>query len=144
MVNDEDTEVLPADFRFINNMVLGDGVEPAEDSFRSGCACGSDANCQFPGCHCLADLEDNDDDDEDDYMDLDNPKAKKAYAYHAHGIKAELLRTKYHDSKIPIYECHQGCACSSNCPNRVVERGRTIPLQIFRTEDRGWGTQISR
>lgn len=123
-------------------MVLGDGVELAEDSFRSGCDCGSDANCQYTGCHCLADLDDDEDEEGRDstFMDLDEPKARKAYAYHAHGTKAELLRTKYHNSKIPIYECHQGCACSFECPNRVVERGRTIPLQIFRTTDRGWGT----
>ncbi|KAG5953538.1 Histone-lysine N-methyltransferase, H3 lysine-9 specific dim-5 [Claviceps arundinis] len=38
---------------------------------------------------------------------------------------------------MPIYECHQGCCCTRDCPNRVVERGRTVPLQIFRTDDRG-------
>ncbi|CEI66724.1 unnamed protein product [Fusarium venenatum] len=148
VVNDQDSEVLPDDFRFIKNVVLGDGVKQAEDSFHSGCSCDNDAECQFTGCHCLADLDEEDSrQDEDDPfgdiidgMDVDRPR-RKAYAYHAHGAKAGLLRSKFYNSKMPIYECHQSCACSINCPNRVVERGRTIPLEIFRTEDRGWGVR---
>ncbi|KAK7398359.1 hypothetical protein QQX98_012253 [Neonectria punicea] len=127
VVNEVNTEILK-DFRFIDSNVLGHGVEPAE----------------FTGCLCLADLEDeeNDDDDGGDGMDLDGPRtSRKAYAYHTRGSKAGLLRSRLLDSKVPIYECHQGCACSVNCPNRVVERGRTIPLQIFRTPDRGWGVR---
>jgi histone-lysine N-methyltransferase SUV39H len=52
----------------------------------------------------------------------------------------ELLRDEILDSRDPIYECHSGCACSKDCRNRVVERGRKIPLDLFRTSDgRGWG-----
>ncbi|KAF7562044.1 hypothetical protein G7046_g2089 [Stylonectria norvegica] len=125
-------------------MVLGHRVKPAEDSFRSGCTCASNADCQYTGCLCLAELEEDDEDsgDDPDDMDLDGHRVQqKAYAYHAHGSKAGLLRSKFHNSKMPIYECHQGCSCSFSCPNRVVERGRTVPLQIFRTKDRGWGVR---
>ncbi|KAI5462914.1 hypothetical protein BGZ63DRAFT_352939 [Mariannaea sp. PMI_226] len=145
VVNDVDSHVFPQGFIFIDSNVLGQGVEPAEVSFRSGCACSNDSDCQYHKCLCLADLEDDDSssDEEDEYLDAmesDSLKApRKAYAYHTHGSKAGLLRSRFHDSKMPIYECHQGCACSDSCPNRVVERGRTIPLQIFRTPDRGWG-----
>ena len=129
-------------------MVLGDGVEPAEASFRSGCSCATDHDCQYTGCLCLADLEDEEvDDDSDDqgpgFMDTDRPTVnQKAYAYHTHGSKAGLLRSRFLNSKMPIYECHAGCSCSIDCPNRVVERGRTVPLQIFRTEKRGWGKYL--
>jgi histone-lysine N-methyltransferase SUV39H len=150
IVNDCDDSVLPPGFRFIDDRILGRGVKPAEDSFRSGCSCAHDGDCQFSGCHCLADLDDEDDVEEEEgewddelYVDTNRGNAgtpKKAYAYHARGLKAGHLRSKLHDSKVPLYECHQGCACSNDCPNRVVERGRTIPLQIFRTEERGWGT----
>lgn len=136
VVNEVSEHVLPQDFRFINSMVLGDGVEPAEDSFRSGCSCDTDESCQFTNCLCLADLADDGD------LEMDGQGSggpRKAYAYHAHGAKAGLLRSRLHHSTVPLYECHQGCACSNDCPNRVVERGRTVPLQIFRTKDRGWG-----
>ncbi|RDA90694.1 hypothetical protein CP533_3930 [Ophiocordyceps camponoti-saundersi (nom. inval.)] len=127
VVNSVDSEVLPPGFRFIDENVLGDGVEPAELSFRSGCTCDNDDDCQYGGCMCLAELEDDD--------------GGKIYAYHTHGIKKGLLRSKLHDSKLPLYECHKGCSCTLDCPNRVVERGRTVPLQIFRTDDRGWGVR---
>lgn len=52
------------------------------------------------------------------------------------------MRSKILDSRAPIYECHDACSCGPECPNRVVERGRKVPLQIFRTEDgRGWGVR---
>lgn len=157
IVNEVDQAVIPPNFRFVDRMVLRPGVEPAEDSFRSGCACESDAACQYMGCLCLADLDDQDSDsDEDDddghrianQLNGDGHEAvavskdrtkRKAYAYHSHGAKAGLLRSKMLSSKEPLYECHAGCSCSMSCPNRVVERGRTVPLQIFRTPDRGWG-----
>ncbi|KAM3548042.1 hypothetical protein MY1884_009338 [Beauveria asiatica] len=134
VVNKVDSAFLPKNFEFINSMVLGKGVEPAEDSFRSGCSCAHDGDCQYTGCLCLADLEDDDD------MDM-NDGVKKAYAYHTHGAKAGLLRSRLQKSTMPLYECHKGCACSSECPNRVVERGRTVSLQIFRTQNRGWGVR---
>ncbi|OAA40543.1 histone-lysine N-methyltransferase [Beauveria brongniartii RCEF 3172] len=134
VVNKVDRAFLPKNFEFINNMVLGKGVEPAEDSFRSGCSCTDDGDCQYTGCLCLADLGDDDD------MDMNNG-VRKAYAYHTHGAKAGLLRSRLQKSTMPLYECHKGCACSSECPNRVVERGRTVPLQIFRTQNRGWGVR---
>ncbi|CAG9977707.1 unnamed protein product [Clonostachys byssicola] len=129
VVNEVDDEVLPENFRFIDKMVYGQGVEAAEDSFRSGCSCGDNgAKCQYSACDCLADLEEGDED-------------VKAYAYHTGGSKAGLLRSRVIDSTQPLYECHQACSCSALCPNRVVERGRTVPLQIFRTINRGWGVR---
>ncbi|KAL6825624.1 hypothetical protein J3E69DRAFT_334659 [Trichoderma sp. SZMC 28015] len=161
IVNAKDQSVIPPNFRFIDRMVLGQGVEPAEDSFRSGCSCESDSECQYMGCLCLADLGEEEgsssDEDEDIHANGANgdgleagrkdkvKQKRKAYAYHTHGAKAGLLRSKMLNSKEPLYECHAGCSCSKDCPNRVVERGRTIPLQIFRTDDRGWGvrTQVA-
>lgn len=110
------------------------------------------------GCLCLADLGEEEGSSSDEDEDIhangangDGPEAgrkdkvkqkRKAYAYHTHGAKAGLLRSKMLNSKEPLYECHAGCSCSKDCPNRVVERGRTIPLQIFRTDDRGWGESL--
>jgi [histone H3]-lysine9 N-trimethyltransferase SUV39H len=68
---------------------------------------------------------------------------RKVYAYHSHGKKAGHLQSSLLETRKPIYECHEGCACdASTCPNRIVARGRKVPLQIFRTADqRGWGVR---
>lgn len=123
-------------------MVRRQGVEVAEDSFRSGCACSEDRDCQFSNCLCLADLDaDAADSDRDGGSTDEEMGSRKTYAYHSHGAKKGLLRSKMLTSEVPIYECHEGCDCSPECPNRIVERGRMIPLQIFHTNSpRGWGT----
>lgn len=170
-----DGATLPKDFRFITDSILTQGVRAAGPSFRSGCACTDVRKCRYDGCECLSDMlwDDQDDDmveDDDDSGDNSdrefetsrrdkhrNRTAKRAkFAYHSQGAKAGLLRSRYLQSREPIYECHEGCACATEhdtgksgdgssetevCMNRVVERGRRIPLQIFRTEDRGWGVR---
>ena len=122
-------------------MVHRAGVEAAEDSFRSGCACGGDGTgCQFSDCQCLADLDDENSDEGSADQGHPAKERRKAYAYHTQGAKAGLLRSRVLDSATPLYECHLACSCDPlTCPNRVVQRGRTVPLQIFRTRNRGWG-----
>jgi [histone H3]-lysine9 N-trimethyltransferase SUV39H len=138
----QDEAVLPPAFRFINHSTLGDGVTHAEDSFRSGCECARDELCQFRGCHCLAEVDDSEDDDGgggDEGPGARQNRRLQVYAYHTRGARAGIMRSRILRTRAPLYECHSRCTCSTNCPNRVVQRGRQVPLQIFRTEDRGWG-----
>ena len=43
----------------------------------------------------------------------------------------------------PIFECSDSCSCNpETCPFRVVQRGRKVRLQIFKTDNgRGWGVK---
>lgn len=136
--------MIPPKFRFIDHTVLGKGVEAAAANFRSGCVCANEQECMYSGCHCLEEMASSDEDEDED--DSAGPSRsnryryrRKKFAYHSRGAKAGMLRSRVLESREPIYECHPGCACSIDCPNRVVERGRKVPLQIFRTDDRGWG-----
>lgn len=38
-----------------------------------------------------------------------------------------------------IYECNSRCKCSSHCVNRVVQHPLELKLQVFKTNNRGWG-----
>merc|ERR1739848_532168 len=38
-----------------------------------------------------------------------------------------------------IYECNKFCKCKKTCLNRVAQNPLRIPLQVFKTERRGWG-----
>ncbi|KAG2235423.1 hypothetical protein INT48_005773 [Thamnidium elegans] len=43
-----------------------------------------------------------------------------------------------------IYECNQTCECSTKCRNRVVQKGRSIPLQVYKTKAKGWGVRSNQ
>jgi len=38
-----------------------------------------------------------------------------------------------------INECNLYCGCGIECLNRVVQKGRKVPLKLAKTKDRGWG-----
>ena len=38
-----------------------------------------------------------------------------------------------------IYECNSKCKCSKTCLNRVVQNPIRMNLQVFKTNNRGWG-----
>uniref|UniRef100_W5UCA5 Histone-lysine N-methyltransferase SETDB2 n=1 Tax=Ictalurus punctatus TaxID=7998 RepID=W5UCA5_ICTPU len=41
-----------------------------------------------------------------------------------------------------LYECGPWCGCQkSSCQNRVVQHGLRVRLQVFRTNDKGWGVR---
>lgn len=72
-------------------------------------------------------------------MTILDEERDEVYMYQSNGGQ-DTLGPDYLDTREPIYECHDGCSCDQECPNRVVERGRKVMLQIFRTDDgRGWG-----
>ncbi|KAI3331581.1 SET domain-containing protein [Xylariaceae sp. AK1471] len=142
IVNNEDDTMIQPNFRFMDNSTRANDIEPTRKEFLTGCECDEGEDCQYSSCTCLQDIEDDSSDDEagtDD--DNEDQYRKKAYAYHSHGARAGHLRSKVLTSRNPIYECHESCTCGPDCPNRVVERGRKVPLQIFRTETRGWGVR---
>ncbi|KAI9839936.1 MAG: hypothetical protein M1819_000128 [Sarea resinae] len=54
-------------------------------------------------------------------------------------MKAGTLKDVYLEGSAAIFECNQNCACDENCPNKLVQKGRKVPLEIFKTHNRGWG-----
>lgn len=66
----------------------------------------------------------------------------KRFPYHAPRAgegRPQTLVQFYREERHPIYECNSRCKCGPVCKSRVVQRGRRVPLTIFKTPDRGWG-----
>ncbi|CAJ0583023.1 unnamed protein product, partial [Mesorhabditis spiculigera] len=40
-----------------------------------------------------------------------------------------------------IFECAEACECSLQCGNRVAQKGAVHPVQIYRTEKKGWAVR---
>ncbi|KAH9607108.1 hypothetical protein KSS87_005037 [Heliosperma pusillum] len=45
------------------------------------------------------------------------------------------------EAKPLVYECGPSCKCPPSCPNRVSQHGIKLPLEIFKTDRRGWGVR---
>ncbi|CAG8950284.1 hypothetical protein HYFRA_00006776 [Hymenoscyphus fraxineus] len=130
IVNRVDDMTLPPDFVFIQHAQPGKDIELPDPAFFSGCECKKAATCKSARCSCLQD------------MTVLDAKNADVYVYRAES-GGYVMRDEYLETREPIYECHESCKCEGEaCPNRVVGRGRTVPLQIFRTSDgRGWGVR---
>ena len=44
----------------------------------------------------------------------------------------------------PVFECNSCCACPETCPNRVVQKGLQLKLQVFKTKHKGWGLKTQQ
>lgn len=114
-----DLEGAPQDFYYIDNYLPGAGVIIPDDP-PIGCECDSCETGKKPGC-CFA----------------QNGVSSLPYTS-AYRVRVPL--------GTPIYECNKRCACDAlTCPNRVVQRGSSMQLCIFRTNNgRGWGVRTLR
>ncbi|KAI7744881.1 hypothetical protein M8C21_027216, partial [Ambrosia artemisiifolia] len=40
-----------------------------------------------------------------------------------------------------VYECNMYCSCNKYCPNRVLQNGVRVKLEVFKTEGKGWAVR---
>ena len=128
--NDVDDSTLPDNFHFIDDYVFSEGTQRLEEEFQSGCQCPQDyrgVGCEYLKCSCLEDVAMNED------------GSKMGFPYSSGKRIKGLLRHKWLNTRHMIYECNNKCNCPPECKNKVVQNGRQIPLEIFRTRNRGWG-----
>lgn len=72
--------------------------------------------------------------DPSELLDGDN---KKQIAYTADGLFAFNV-----PRGIEVIECNKLCHCNPHtCPNRVAQKPRDIPIEIFKTMNCGWGAR---
>ncbi|PWN51894.1 SET domain-containing protein, partial [Violaceomyces palustris] len=114
----------PWDFAWTDGYVLSKDIMDQESELK-GCDC-EDDECDPKTCACL----------------------RKAMTLNWSGNYHEFMDFAYDENGCiqswfligaPIWECNSKCGCSSSCRNRVVQKGRTQPLDIFKTPNFGWG-----
>lgn len=166
--NSIDSSSPSVDFEFINGYAFGAGVDPPDPAAIAGCGqvraidrhgrknnaglcrpdMGQDIGCEYTQvCECLefaaVDLrrltkEQHDAYEQDPSIGSYLPKM---FPYFGPGTsKKGCMVSFYLESRNPVYECNPRCACGPRCKSRLVQRGRTVPLEIFKTETRGFGT----
>ena len=125
-LNDRNDRRIDGKFQFVNSYIRK-GLKRQITPQDFGCFCSTDCNPQDTGCRCLR-----------------TPDGSKIAPYVRRQDGLVTLSPSFIDSidggtRQEIFECNDACLCSSNCLNRVVQKGRTTPLQIFMTPHCGFG-----
>ncbi|KAI8339196.1 hypothetical protein BC941DRAFT_350116, partial [Chlamydoabsidia padenii] len=115
IVDDDNEEPFPEIFVYIDDLVINKTVTPPDPDFLVGCDC------------------------KDKCLHVRNESfCHEDSAYNNQG-KLTLDHTG------AIYECNSACKCNPDtCPNRVVQRGRQVPMEIFKTKKKGWGARATK
>lgn len=110
VVNSVDAELSPAAFEYSTSVQYSSGVSQ-QFGDPEGCDCIGVCSAS-QSCSCFS-------------------RNRNAFAYlnSGHLVKERGL----------IYECGSNCKCSLSCRNRLTQRGPKHRLEVFKTEDRGWG-----
>ncbi|KAL1624018.1 hypothetical protein SLS56_008000 [Neofusicoccum ribis] len=159
LVNTVDNTSPPLNFEFIRQNILGEGVFAADPQTRTGCSkcradMGQGIGCEYSKvCDCLEYAAVNDTvrmlpEERDRWEAIkaagggygDTAGLPKKFPYFSSGSKAGCLVSFYLERRYPIYECNENCRCGPTCKTRVVQKGRQVRLEIFKTPNgRGWG-----
>ncbi|KAK3672580.1 hypothetical protein LTR78_007631 [Recurvomyces mirabilis] len=155
------------DFTFIDSFTLRPGVYRSDPDAHEGCQypcrqhMGQNIGCEYPRlCTCLEFAAVNEPElkreNEERYQQHLQQKQEKGYFVNTTDLPKRFpyqkpnkdnphmpskLQTFYLDQRYPIYECNLNCNCGSVCKSRVVQKGRKVPLVIFKTPNRGWGVK---
>lgn len=108
----------PDDYKYINERMHDKDV--CVDTSVVGmayCLCSGD--CSDGGCH--------------------SSQVRSGHCYDAKGCLSAAYDV---DAPEAILECNVACRCNPKvCTNRVIQRGSTCKLVLFRTRSRGWGVR---
>nr|CAG8489428.1 6590_t:CDS:2 [Entrophospora candida] len=116
VINEIDDEGPPPNFTYVDYYIYGNNV-PRPENLKgglAGCDC-DEGSCKGYQCKCFN----------------EHNQGKLNYERYTH-----QLRVKPGNA---IYECNSKCSCSIDCPNRVTQWGRKVPLAIQRFKEKGWG-----
>jgi hypothetical protein len=140
-VNDINDKQLSGKFQFISSYIRRPGVEAAPPEVtKYGCDC--IGGCRPDSCGCLVDDKEVDDfgDEIDHGKIIPYQRVHNATGKIMSVLRDDYMKKSYADGeKSEIIECNRNCGCGAECWNRVVQKGRTVPLEIFMTAKCGFG-----
>ncbi|KAK9285293.1 hypothetical protein L1049_024484 [Liquidambar formosana] len=116
-------------FTYVMKPLLDQSLGLDTKSLQLGCAC-PHSTCSPEGCDHVY-LFDN---DYEDAKDIYGKPMHGRYPYDENG--RIILEEGY-----LVYECNYMCSCSRNCPNRVLQNGVQVKLEVFKTEKKGWAVR---
>ncbi|KAJ4827585.1 hypothetical protein Tsubulata_004814 [Turnera subulata] len=118
-------------FEYITRPMFDQLHSPEIESLQLGCSC-SHSICDPEICDHVY-LFDN------DYEDAKDIYGKSMVSRFAYDDKGRIVL----EEGYLVYECNRMCGCSKSCPNRVLQNGLRVKLEVFKTEKKGWAVRAS-
>ncbi|KAG6543516.1 hypothetical protein Mapa_015010 [Marchantia paleacea] len=122
----------PSSFTYITKRRLDPSLGLDPENYKIGCNCGK-AQCTSDACEHV------------NLFDCDNAEACDIYSKPMRG------RFPYDDQGCIIleegylvYECNSSCPCQQTCHNRVLQKGVTVKLEVFKTQYKGWAVRAAQ
>ncbi|EEF40077.1 histone-lysine N-methyltransferase SUVR5 [Ricinus communis] len=116
-------------FTYITRPLLDQFHNPNIESLQLGCACPHSSCC--PGRCDHVYLFDN------DYEDAKDIYGKPMHGRFPYDDKGRIIL----EEGYLVYECNQMCSCSKTCPNRVLQNGIRVKLEVYKTKNKGWAVR---
>jgi histone-lysine N-methyltransferase SUV39H len=116
---------LANNFEFTNDYIDRPGVVRVQKEYNYGCTC--IGGCATSSCGCLD-------------QEKDSEARIVPYGVSSANPRLIVASREFLDRKAMIMECNSLCGCNGEgCWNYVVQKGRTVQLQIFDAGSRGFG-----
>ncbi|RKP33945.1 hypothetical protein BJ085DRAFT_13581, partial [Dimargaris cristalligena] len=117
VVNEVDDDGPPLTFTYIDKSIIGPTITPPDPGTALGCQCPHNCDGLSSTHDCLCTFH-----------------TDRQCAYDLNG-RLTLA------PGFPIYECNSKCRCGPRCPNRVIQKGPQVKVEIFKTVNKGWGVR---
>ncbi|XWS41995.1 hypothetical protein CRYUN_Cryun17cG0130300 [Craigia yunnanensis] len=116
-------------FTYVTKSLLDQSLDLDAECLQLGCTCSNSTCCPETCDHVY--LFDN---DYEDARDIYGKPMRGRFPYDDKG--RIILEEGY-----LVYECNHMCSCNRACPNRVLQNGVRVKLEVFQTENKGWGVR---
>ncbi|XP_058760231.1 histone-lysine N-methyltransferase SUVR5-like isoform X1 [Vicia villosa] len=116
-------------FSYVTKPIIDQSLSLGSESPQLGCAC-SYSTCGPETCDHVY-LFGN---DYADAKDIAGKPMRGRFPYDANG--RIILEEGY-----LVYECNHMCRCNKFCPNRILQNGVRVKLEVFKTEKKGWAVR---
>ncbi|KAE9613009.1 putative histone-lysine N-methyltransferase transcription factor C2H2 family [Lupinus albus] len=116
-------------FTYVTKPNLDQSLSLDSKTPQLGCACPYSTCCPETCDHVY--LFGN---DYDDAKDIFGKPMRGRFPYDENG--RVILEEGY-----LVYECNKMCRCNKSCPNRILQNGVRVRLEVFKTEKKGWAVR---
>ncbi|KAH9306429.1 hypothetical protein KI387_010833, partial [Taxus chinensis] len=117
------------DFCYITERLLDPSLGLDTKSSQLGCTC-TQLRCSPESCDHVY-LFDNDNDDAEDIY------GQRMHGRFPYDNKGQIIL----EEGYLVYECNSMCSCNKECPNRVLQKGVQVKIEVYKTKQKGWAVR---